>query len=123
MAQDNEQGGGETRSRSLDLKVREIIQIILRSTISLTSVRISCPDNVEADCLSHLQVKKYCQLERATEWSLDPRVTSLLLYIWGLPTVDLFATQLNNKGEGILLQPHRPSGIAGELTAGALRCQ
>ncbi len=62
---------------SLDLKVLEIIQWCLRSRISLTVVHIilDC-DNADADCLSHHQVEDPGQMERSTEWCLEPRVTS-----------------------------------------------
>ncbi len=72
------------------------------SRISLTAVHISGPDNVEANGLSCHQVENPLQLELSTKWFLDPRVTSLLFGIWGLPTVDLCATCLNNKDEAFL---------------------
>ncbi len=88
-----------TRSRCLDWKVREIIHWCLSMRITLSAVHISGQDNVEADRLSRFQIENPCRLERSTEWSLDCRVTNLLFDIWGLPTVDLFATWLNNKVE------------------------
>ncbi len=75
------------------------IQWCLRWRISLSAVHISGFNNVKADPLSRRQAKNPCWLEHSTEWSLDFRVTSLLSSTWGLPTVDLFTTRLNNKVE------------------------
>ncbi len=36
-------------------------------------------------------------LERSTEWSLDQGMVNLLLDLWVVPMVDLFATRLKNK--------------------------
>ncbi len=90
---------GGTRSRSLDYKVREIILWCLSMRITLSAVHISGQDNVEADRLSRFRIENPHRLERSTKWSFDRRVTNLLFDIWGLPTVDLFASRLNNKVE------------------------
>ncbi len=81
-----------TRSWSLDMKVRAIIQWCLRSRISLVAVHMLGPDKRQGG--SPLSSSSR---EHPTDWSLDPRVTSPLFDIWGLPTVDLFATWLNSK--------------------------
>ncbi len=96
---------GGTRSRTLDWKVREIIHWCLSMRIALSAVHISGEDNVEADRLSRFRIENPRRLERSTEWSLDSRVTSLLFAIWGLPTVDLFTTRLNNKVEAFSRLP------------------
>ena len=89
---------GGTRSRSLDLKVREIIQWCQPFRITLSAVHISGSDNVEADRLSRDQIPTSRCLEHSTEWSLDIRVTNQLFDLWAVPTVDLlFATRLNSR--------------------------
>ena len=90
---------GGTRSRSLDWKVRELILWCLSMRFILSSVHISGQDNVEADRLSRFRIENLCRLERSSDWSPDCRVTNLLFNIWGQPTVDLFATRLNNRVE------------------------
>ncbi len=94
----------------MDWKVREIILWCLSMRITLSAVHISGQDNVEADRLSRFRIKNPRRLERSTKWSLDRRVTNLLVAIWGLPTVDFFATQAKQQGRGILFTPPRPSG-------------
>ncbi len=56
------------------------------------------------------------RLECSTEWYLDLRVTNLLFDIWGRPTVDLFATQLNNKVKTLFSRLPQTS-FAGRLLA------
>ncbi len=69
---------GGTRSRSLDLKVWEIIQWCQPFRITLSAVHISGSDNVEADRLSRDQIPTSRCLEHSTEWSLDIRATNQL---------------------------------------------
>ena len=97
--------------------------------ITLPAVHISGQDNVKGDPLSRFRIENPCRLERSTEWSLDRRVINLLFDIWGQPTVDLFATQLNNKVEmffsclpdPLALQGNSlPSSLAGQFPAGRL---
>ena len=52
-------------------------------------------------------------MEHSTEWSLDHRVTNLLFDIWGLPTVELFTTRLNNKVEAFFSRLPDPLALQG----------
>ncbi len=47
------------------------------------------------------------------QWSLDCRVNNLLFDIWGLPTVDLFTTRLNNKVETFFSRLPGPLALQG----------
>ena len=78
--------------------------------ITLSAVHISGQDNVEVDCLSRFRIENLHRLEHSIEWSLNRRVTNLLFDIWGQPSVDLFATQLNNKVEAFF--SHLPDPLA-----------
>ncbi len=104
---------GGTRSRSLDWKVRKIIHWCLSMRITLSAVHISGQDNVEVDRLSQVWIENPRRLERSTKCSLDRRVTNLLFDIWGLPTVDLFATRLNNKVEAFFSRLPDPLALQG----------
>ncbi len=52
-------------------------------------------------------------MECSTKWSLDRRVTNLLFDISGQPTVDLFATRLNNKVEALYSRLPDPLALQG----------
>ena len=81
--------------------------------ITLLAVHISGQGNVEADRLSQFRIENPRRLEHSTEWSLDLRVTNLLFDIWGQPTVDLFATRLNNKVEAFFSRLPDPLALQG----------
>ncbi len=103
------QQGGRDQVQVIGLEGQKIIHWCLSMRITLSPVDISGQENVEVDCLSW-QIENPRRLERCTGWSLDLRVTNLLFVIWGQPTVDLFATRLNNKVEA-LFSPHPPQTL------------
>ncbi len=104
---------GGTSSGGLDWRVREIFHWCLSLRITLSAVHISGQDNVKADRLSRFRMENPRRLERSTEWSLDHRVTNLLFDIWGQPTVDLFATWLNNNVEAFFSRLPDPLALQG----------
>ncbi len=97
----------------MDWIVQEIIHWCLSMRIKLSAVHISGQDNVEADRLSRFRIENSRRFERSTEWSLNRRVTNLLFNIWGQPTVDLFATRLNNKVEAFFSRLPDPLVLQG----------
>ncbi len=104
---------GGTRSRCLNGKVREVIHWYLSMRITSSAVHILGQDNVKADHLSQVWIVNPGQLDRSTEWFLNHRVTNLLFDIWHEPTVDLFATQLNNKVEAFFSRLPDPLALQG----------
>ncbi len=101
--------GAETRS-SLNQLARNLTLCCVARQISLAAVHLAGVDNVQADRLSRPRVENLCRIERSTEWSLDPRIAHQLFGMWGIPTVDLFATQLNRKVEAFYT--HLPDPLA-----------
>ena len=85
----NRQGG--TRSRSLWLETRPLIQLAIAQGWLLRAKHIPGRLNVIADQLSRDgQVLP-------TEWSLQQEVADWVFQSWGRPLLDLFATRYNNK--------------------------
>ncbi len=70
---------------------------------------------VEWDRTKSRRIASLCsrRLERSTKWSLDLRVANLLFDIWGQPTVDLFATQLNNNVKAVFSRLTDPVALQG----------
>ncbi len=108
----SEQGRGD-QVQVLALEVREIILWCLSMRITLSAVHMPGKDNIEVGRLSRFRIENPRRLERSAEWSLDRRVTNLLFGIWGLPTVDLFATHLNNKVEAFFSRLPDPLALPG----------
>ncbi len=54
------------------------------------------------------------RIEQSTEWSLDPRIAHQLFVMWGIPTVDLFATRLNRKVEAFYSRLPDPLALPGD---------
>ncbi len=104
---------GGTRSRCLDWNVREIIHWYLSMRMTLSAEHISGQDNVEADHLSQFRNKNPQGLECSTKWSLDRRITNQLFDIWDQPTIDLFATRLNNEVEAFFSCFPHPLALQG----------
>ena len=82
----NKQGG--TRSRTLCLLTRKILQWTFKRHISIQAVYIPGVDNHIADFLS-----RGCSLP--TEWQLNSRIMDQIFLSYGRPQVDLFASALN----------------------------
>ena len=82
---------GGTHSLSLFSLTREIFLWCARFNVTLRAKHIPGKQNVLADYLS--RGKK----ATLSEWSLNLSVAEKCILLWGPPTVDLFATRLNNK--------------------------
>ncbi len=67
----------------------------------------------QVQVLFRFRIKNPHRFERSTKWSLDSRVSNLLFDIWGLHTVDLFATRLNNKVEAFFSRLPDPLALHG----------
>ena len=85
----NRQGGGHTRTLC-NLAV-EIVLWCAKNRINIKARHLQGRLNALADCLSRKE--NIVQ----TEWSLNQRVTSQIVHIWGTPHLNLFATRLNSK--------------------------
>ena len=85
----NKQGG--THSRTLCNLAVEAAEWCARNKVHLKSRYLPGRLNALADCLS----RKGAVVQ--TEWSLNRRVASQIIHVWGSPHIDLFATHLNGK--------------------------
>ena len=82
----NKQGG--THSRSLNIQALEFWTWCLQREITPSASHIPGLQNLSADCLSR-------GLSSPGEWTLSRRVMSMLKRVFGLQSVDLFASALN----------------------------
>ena len=85
----NKQGG--TVSSSLYLLTKQILTWAELHSVSLVGRFVPGHRNVLAD-----QLSRQDQVI-STEWSLHPRIVQAVFRSWGTPTVDMFATSLNNR--------------------------
>ena len=82
---------GGIRSLSLYAETRELLLWCAENQITLRALHIPGRTNVLADQL-------YRGLTPTqTEWSLHPTVAAQCIQTWEPPSVDLFASRLNNK--------------------------
>jgi ribonuclease HI len=84
----NKSGG--TRSPQLCQITWEMFSWCMQQKVSLQSVHIPGVSNLLADKLSR-------QMYSPTEWELNNQVVQKLFLVWGMPEIDLFATQDNKK--------------------------
>lgn len=85
----HKQAGG-TRSPALQMIAGEIFAWAESNLASLTAVHLKGTLNSLADFLSRQQVKQ-------DEWSLNQEVLEQVVKTWGIPEVDLFASESNKK--------------------------
>lgn len=83
----NKMGG---RSAACNTITREIMLWCQSVDIILTANHIAGVNNTEADKMSRLT-------ENNAEWMLDPKVFEQCTNVLGIPSVDLFASRLNNQ--------------------------
>ena len=84
----NKQGG--VISPSLNRETRQFYDWMLPRGISILAIHRPGVENQLADFLSRQQADP-------REWSLHPSITDRLFRIWGLPLIDLFASNQNAK--------------------------
>ena len=85
----NKQGG--TRSKNLCDTARKVLQLSEAHFIDLRAKYIPGKRNVLADALSRRNQVI------GTEWTLRQDVANAVIDLWGLPSLDLFATNLNHR--------------------------
>ncbi|XP_034258760.1 uncharacterized protein LOC117655422 [Pantherophis guttatus] len=84
----NRQGG--TRSKALMREASRLFRWAESHLASIHTSHISGSANVQADALSRSVVDQ-------TEWSLDPLLFQDIVHRFGLPAVDLFASESNHQ--------------------------
>lgn len=83
---------GGTKAKDCNQLSKEIWLFCISNKIWLTCTHIAGKDNIQADRKSRI-------FEDQLEWSLDKNVFSQLKKAWGKPSIDLFASRLNNQVE------------------------
>ncbi|KAM4024747.1 uncharacterized protein ACNLHF_025531 [Anomaloglossus baeobatrachus] len=101
----NHQGG--TRSRQAFQEVRRILLWVEATAPTISAVHIPSVENWEADFLSR-------QGMDAGEWSLHPDVFQEICCRWGMPDVDLMASQHNNKVPAFMARSHGHRALAAD---------
>ncbi|XP_013908504.1 PREDICTED: uncharacterized protein LOC106538525 [Thamnophis sirtalis] len=81
---------GETKSRRLMTLYLQLISWAETHLLSLRAKHISGVQNIQADGLSHMHIDP-------AEWSLHRRIFQQLTVRFGLPVLDLFASQDNTQ--------------------------
>ncbi|KAG8583453.1 hypothetical protein GDO81_008420 [Engystomops pustulosus] len=97
---------GGTKSKFLSELSHQIFRWAETHFLSLSAVHLKGTENIEADFLSRVTLDPH-------EWSLNPQTFREICHIWGTPTLDLFATHLNNKSPKYFSLDHRgsPTGL------------
>ncbi|XP_071995315.1 uncharacterized protein [Engystomops pustulosus] len=81
---------GGTKSKTLTVLSHQIFRWAETYLLSLSAIHLKGTENIEADFLSRVKLDLH-------EWLLNLETFREICYIWGTPTLDLFATHLNNK--------------------------